>query len=67
VEGTLERVGNTSRFTRYVTRARLIVPAEADVEKARALLERAEHVCLVANSVSGERTLDSVVERGPAT
>jgi organic hydroperoxide reductase OsmC/OhrA len=57
VEGVLERVERTPRFTRFTTFAELLVPAGTDVEAARKLLERAEHGCLIANSVSGARAL----------
>jgi peroxiredoxin-like protein len=61
VEGTLERAGGVSRFTRYVTRATLRVPAGTDAAKARLLLEKAEHGCLVSNSVNGARELQTEV------
>ena len=57
-DGTLERPDGVSRFTRYATTARLTVPAGADIERARGLLERAERDCLIANSVCGARHLD---------
>jgi organic hydroperoxide reductase OsmC/OhrA len=59
VEGLLERVEGQARFTRFTTFAKLEVPADADEAKARSLLERAEHSCLVSNSLRGERTLTS--------
>ena len=58
MEGVLERVTQSSQFTRFTTFATLTVPAGADAAKARALLERAEHGCLVANSLRGARTLE---------
>ena len=61
VDGTLERVSGGTRFTRYTTRATLTVGAGANHDKARELLERAEKVCLVANSLQGERVLEAVV------
>lgn len=61
VEGVLERVDRTSSFTRFVTRAVLNVPAGADPSRARDLLERAEHGCLVANSLRGERSLEATI------
>jgi organic hydroperoxide reductase OsmC/OhrA len=61
VEGTLERSGGVSRFTRYVTRASLRVPAGTDAARAKLLLEKAEHGCLVANSVNGTRELQAEV------
>jgi len=57
VEGVLERVDGVTQFTRYTTFASLKVPSEDAVEKARRLLEKAEHVCLISNSLRGERTL----------
>ena len=47
--------------TRYVTFAKLTVPADAEVAKARQLLERAEHGCLISNSLRGSRTLEARV------
>jgi organic hydroperoxide reductase OsmC/OhrA len=61
VEGTLERIDGVTRFTRYLTRAVLTVNSTVDHGKARELLERAEKVCLVANSLHGERMLESTV------
>ena len=61
VEGTLERVVPGSQFTRYLTVARLTVPSGTDVSSARKLLERAEHGCLIANSLRGTRTLEAEV------
>ncbi len=57
VEGVLERVDGVTQFTRYTTFADLKVPSSSDAEKARKLLEKAEHVCLVSNSLRGERKL----------
>jgi len=61
VEGVLERMDRFSQFTRYTTFAKLTAPAGTDVAKARELLERAEHGCLIANSLRGSRTLDAQV------
>jgi organic hydroperoxide reductase OsmC/OhrA len=58
VDGTLERISGVTQFVRYVTRATLTVPSNADHAKARELLERAEKLCLVANSLRGERALE---------
>lgn len=62
VRGTLERMDGVTQFTRYATHAALTVQASADHEKAKALLERAEKVCLVANSLRGERLLETTVK-----
>lgn len=61
VEGTLERVEGKAQFTRFESVATLGVAAGADAANARALLERAEHACLVSNSLRGERTLRTEV------
>ena len=58
VDGTLERISGVTQFTRYTTRATLTVKAGTDHAKARELLERAEKICLVANSLRGERILE---------
>ena len=57
VEGVLERVDGIAQFSRYTTFARLEVPAAVDVDKARKLLEKADHACLISNSVRGDRNL----------
>jgi organic hydroperoxide reductase OsmC/OhrA len=61
VEGTLERATGGSQFTRFGTAATLTVPPGTDPDKARSLLERAEHGCLIANSLKGTRTLEARV------
>ena len=61
VEGVLERVGQVSQFTCYTTFATLKVSAGTDVARAREHLERAEHTCLIANSLRGTRVLEAQV------
>lgn len=61
-QGTLERVEGKNRFTKFLTAATLRVPAGTDPERARRLLEKAEEVCLIANSLSAERQLEARVE-----
>ncbi|MFZ8886373.1 MAG: OsmC family protein [Steroidobacteraceae bacterium] len=56
--GTLERVDGVTRFTRFDSSARLVVPAGTDPARARLLLEKAEKVCLILNSLSAERHLE---------
>lgn len=57
VDGVLERVAGVTQFSKFTTRATLTVGAGADHAKAQELMERAEKVCLVANSLRGERQL----------
>ncbi len=66
VEGVLDRVSGVSRFTRFSTVARLTVAPGADIDKARALLERAEKLCLISNSLSAERHLELEVVNADA-
>ncbi len=56
-EAVLERVQGATRFTRYTSYATIRLPASGDATKARLLLEKSEHGCLVANSLNGERLL----------
>jgi organic hydroperoxide reductase OsmC/OhrA len=62
VEGTLDRVEWVPQFTALRTSATLSVPPDADVAKARKLLEQAEHGCLISNSLRGARTLEAQVQ-----
>jgi len=64
VTGTLDRVETTSRFTEIVVTATLHVPTGTDPERATRLLAKAEHVCLVSNSLVSERRLVSTVVVG---
>jgi organic hydroperoxide reductase OsmC/OhrA len=57
VDGQLERVAGVTLFSGFTTRAALTVAAGADHAKAKQLMERAEKICLVANSLRGERQL----------
>jgi organic hydroperoxide reductase OsmC/OhrA len=61
VEGTLDKVEGKTRFTRMAARATLRVPAGTDEAKARQLLARAEHVCLISNSLVAERSIESTI------
>lgn len=56
-EGTLDRVDGKMRFIRFDTHGKLQVPAGADIERGKKLLEKAELTCPVANSLSSERHL----------
>jgi organic hydroperoxide reductase OsmC/OhrA len=56
-EAVLERVEGVSRFTRYTSYATIRLPAGGDAARAKLLLEKSEHGCMVANSLLGERVL----------
>lgn len=53
VEGTLEKVDRTVRFTRMRIRAEVTVP-EATRGRAERILQKAEEGCLVTNSLNAE-------------
>lgn len=57
VVGTLDRVAGVPKFTHFATHATLTVADGADVGKARLLLTKAEHGCLISNSLSATREL----------
>jgi len=63
VEGELDRKSGITQFVGYMTRVTLTVAAAADHAKARELLERAEKLCLVANSLSGTRALEVLIRQ----
>jgi len=51
-EGTVDRKDGATRFTEFVLRPRLMLPAGADRERAMRLLEKSEKACLVSASLS---------------
>ena len=61
VEGKLERVEGKTHFTEIVVHATLRVPAGTDQDRAAKLMEKAEHVCLISNSLVAQRRLDPTV------
>ena len=50
--GTMVQEGNGGRFTEVILRPRVTVAAGSDLDKARALHEKAHADCFVANSVN---------------
>lgn len=61
VSGTLDRVEKVTRFTAINVEATLTVPAGTDVEKAEKLLHKAEHGCLITNSLIADSELTTSV------
>ncbi len=61
VEGVLERKEGVTSFSRFKTRATLQLAAGADRGRAQELLGRAEKLCLIANSLRGERELEAII------
>jgi organic hydroperoxide reductase OsmC/OhrA len=66
VDAILDRVEGQSRFVHYSTKVVITVPTGTDEDKVRQLLVRAEHGCLVANSLNGTRSLDIDIRYPPS-
>jgi organic hydroperoxide reductase OsmC/OhrA len=64
VRGVLDRVDGKAQFTQIVVEAALSVPEGTDRDKAAKAMERAEHVCLISNSLVAERRLNATVAVG---
>jgi uncharacterized OsmC-like protein len=62
VEGTLDRIDKTAQFTEMLVRASLLVPPEIDQDRARRLLERAEHSCLITQSLKAQSRLEAEIK-----
>lgn len=62
VSGTLDRLERVPQFTRFRIRAHLGVPAGTSEELARRALEKAEHGCLITNSLKATSQLETAVE-----
>ena len=60
--GTLDKLERATRFTRVDVRAALRVPAGVDPARAQRLLERAEQICFISNSLVCPRHLEASVE-----
>ena len=61
VDGVLDRVDKATKFTAFDVRAELDVPAGTSERKAMLLLEKAEHACLITNSLTADVRLDATV------
>jgi peroxiredoxin-like protein len=60
-EGLVDRIERTTQFIEMALRVRLEVPAGTDLALARQLLARAEHACLITNSLKGVVRLEAEV------
>ena len=62
VDAVLEKVEKVTQFTAFHETVVLEVPTGTDETKAMRLLEMAERVCLVNNSLTGKTHLDATVK-----
>lgn len=65
VDATLDRKERVLQFTRVVTRVKLTVPESMETVLCERVLAKAEHDCLVANSLRCERELQVEIVRMP--
>ena len=62
VTGVLDRVERVTRFTEFRIEVQLRLPRDADQHKALRIAEKSESVCLVTNSLNGDKTLEIDIE-----
>jgi organic hydroperoxide reductase OsmC/OhrA len=62
VTGVLNRVERVTRFTEFQIKVVLRLPEGADWHKAHRIAERSESVCLVTNSLNGDKVLEIDIE-----
>ena len=61
VDAVLDKVERVTQFTEFHQTVVLEVPAGTDEAKAMRMLEKAEHVCLITNSLTGTVHLNATV------
>ena len=61
VDAVLDKVERVTQFTEFHQTVVLEVPAGTDEAKAMRMLEKAEHVCLITNSLTGTAHLNASV------
>lgn len=59
--GTLDKIEKVTQFTHFDMSVELTVPAGTDENKAQRLLQRAEHHCLITNSLKADSKLVAMV------
>ncbi|MBT8067246.1 MAG: OsmC family protein [Gammaproteobacteria bacterium] len=59
--GTLDKLDKVTQFTQFDLSAELTIPPGTDESKAERLLQRAEHHCLITNSLKAGSTLDTKI------
>lgn len=62
VEGVLDKEDKTTRFTRFAIKPTLTLQNAGDRKKAEHCLEKAEHICLITNSLNAEKVLTANIE-----
>lgn len=63
--GTLDKLDKVTQFTGFDLNVELTVPAGTDERKANRLLQRAEHHCLITNSLKADSELNATLRVAP--
>jgi uncharacterized OsmC-like protein len=61
VEGTLDRVDGAMRFTRFDTKATLVLPTGVEEARAMRVLEKSERNCIIATSLKAECHVEGTI------
>jgi len=64
--GTLDRVGKAPQFTDFQLKVTLEIPDDAKEDRALRLLEKAEHHCLITNSLKAPTHMEAEIRVTPA-
>jgi peroxiredoxin-like protein len=64
VTGTLDKVERAMQFTELSIKATLKIPADADADRAKRLLEKSEQACFITNSLKAEPELEVDIQVG---
>ena len=62
VTGTLDKIDRATQFTRFDLMVVLTLAEGSNEEKAQRLLEKAEHHCLITNSLKAESQLETRIQ-----
>src|SRR5262249_10886429 len=60
--GTLDRIDHVTQFTKFEIKSHLEVPADTAPKQAQRAREKAEHTCLLSNSLKGLIRLQTGVD-----
>ena len=64
--GTLERIDKVTQFTEFKLKVTLEIPDAAKEDRALRLLEKAEHSCLITNSLKAPTSMQTDVRTAAA-
>lgn len=65
VTGTLDKIDKVTQFTQFELKVVLTAAAGTDEHKANRLLEKAEHHCLITNSMKAGTKLETEIQFSP--